>query len=87
MTGKPFAPPSPAWNILKRLGQLADGYDSDWNRTDAGRISSPVQRVAPRADYCIGRNTDRPAGPEDRSLHPAPIGVAADDSGEEEVWA
>ena len=87
MSGKRFEAPRPAWNILKRLGQLADGYDPDWNRVPAERISSPVQPVTARADYCIGQTPGRPVVPAARRLAPAPIGSSAADSGEEEVWA
>ena len=55
MTGKRFEAPRPAWNILKRLGQLADGYDPDWNRVPAERISSPVQPVTAPPDLCPGK--------------------------------
>lgn len=55
MSGKRFEAPRPAWNILKRLGQLADGYDVNWNRPDAGRISSPVQPISAPADLCPGK--------------------------------
>jgi len=55
MTGKRFDPPRPAWNILKRLGQLADGYDPDWNRVPVERIPSPVQPVAAPPDLRPGK--------------------------------
>lgn len=37
MTDNRFERPRPDWNILKRLGQIADGFDENWKR-----ISSPA---------------------------------------------
>lgn len=75
MSGKRFEAPRPDWNILKRLGQIADGFDVDWSRDPAPINSSPVEAFSGPADYCIGKTPER-AG--------RPVSVAAaGDSGEE----
>lgn len=76
MTGKRFEAPRPDWNILKRLGQLADGFDVDWSRDpdflpDARSDRSPLQTFFGPADYCIGKTLPAPDSPV--SVRTAPI--------------
>lgn len=64
MIGKPFEAPRPAWNILKRLGQLADGFDADWSRNPAPHNPSPVEAIiapapCPPIDDAEKRELDR----------------------------
>lgn len=71
MTGKRFEAPRPDWNILKRLGQLADGFDVDRSPLHAGSNPSPVEASPGPADYCIGKSEASPARPT--SVRTAPI--------------
>lgn len=97
MTGKRFDPPRPAWNILKRLCELAQlpTHESDARSLtgnpdflpDARSDRSPLQTFFGPADYCIGKTVASPERPVSVRLTPAPIGSSGADSGEEEVWA
>lgn len=71
MTGKRFEAPRPDWNILKRLGQLADGFDVDWSPLHAPRNPSPVEASPGPADLCPGKSEASPARPT--SVRAAPI--------------
>lgn len=71
MTGKRFEAPRPDWNILKRLGQLADGFDVDWSPLHTPRNPSPVEASPGPADLCPGKSEASPARPT--SVRTAPI--------------
>ncbi len=93
MTGKRFEPPRPHWNILRRLGHLAQmpSHESDGVSIRTGeplpaeRIHSPVAAFSGPLDYCIGKAVASPARPVSVRLDPAPIEVSGADSGEEEI--
>ncbi len=94
MTGKRFEYPRPDWNILRRLGQLAQmpSHESDGRsiRTgeplpDARSDRSPLETFYGPADYCIGKTVVSPARPVSVRVHPAPIEVSGADFGEEEI--
>ncbi len=93
MSGKRFEAPRPDWNILRRLGELAQmrTHESDGRSVtnnpdflpDARSDSSPLQTFFGPADYCIGQAPDRPAAPAARNVDPVSAAVTAADSGEE----